>query len=236
MEDLEKEGFLAHAKLPQFQKKLKYTKAIIKEALSITNNAYVAVSWGKDSIVMLNLIQQFRPNIQAINIGDKLENNQNNYQEVINNYCSQFPTNYRAIYYQEEIDGGFYPQVKKLTEQYQLAFIGCRKQESKYRAIAVNKYGLIHQYQSGFYRCFPLAYWKTEDIWAYIFSHNLPYLNSYDLHGYQSRTAVIHNFDLHRGSHQESLIRHGAFAELKLQCPEYYNLYADLYPEIRHYG
>lgn len=236
MDLIEKESFIAYASLPQFKKKVDKTLQIINKAFAIKNRAYCAISWGKDSVVMLNLIQQISPDIKAINIGDSLENLQNNYQEVINQYCQKYPTNYHAIYYQEEIDGGFYPQVKKLTQEYQLAFIGCRKEESKYRSIVISKYGVIHQYQSGFYRCFPLAYWNTNDIWAYIFSRNLPYLKSYDLHGYQSRTAVVHNFDLHRGKHQEALIRHGAVSQLKLQAPEYYNLYVDLYPEIAHYA
>lgn len=237
MEAIEKEGFLAHTQLPQFKKKVSKSLQIIKEALTVADNAYCAISWGKDSVVMLHLIQQIKPDIKTINIGDLLEDLQNNYSEVKKQYCIQFPyTNYEAIYYDENNDGGFYTQVKKLTQLYNLAFIGCRKEESKYRAIAINKYGIIHQYQSGFYRCFLLAYWNTADIWAYIFKHNLPYLKSYDLHGYQSRTAVVHNFDLHRGKHQEALIRHGAIAQLKQQAPEYYNLYVDLYPEISHYG
>jgi phosphoadenosine phosphosulfate reductase len=236
MDSIEIESFLAHSKLPQFKRKLLKTKEILQKAFAITDNAYCAISWGKDSIVMLHLIQQIKPTIKAINIGDKLENKQNNYQETINAYMQRFPTNYQAIYYEEETEGGFYPQIRKIAKEYELAFIGCRREESKYRAIVISKYGTIHKYKSGSYRCFPLAYWNVKDIWAYLFKYDLPYLNSYDLQGYESRTAVIHNFDLHRGKHQETLIRYGAFAELKLQCPEYYNLYADLYPEIRNYG
>jgi 3'-phosphoadenosine 5'-phosphosulfate sulfotransferase (PAPS reductase)/FAD synthetase len=90
------------------------------------------------------------------------------------------------------------------------------------------------------WRAFPIAYWGWEDVWAYTCLHDLPYLKSYDhpLSGSRqfSRTAVIHNFDLHRGKHQEALIRYGAFTRLKVIAPEYYRLYADLYPEVKNNG
>ncbi|MFM7373139.1 MAG: hypothetical protein ACKO2Z_36235, partial [Sphaerospermopsis kisseleviana] len=58
--------FEGWAKLPQFKKKVDQTKSIIKQALAIAP-AYVAVSWGKDSVVMLHLCQQIKPDIIAVN-------------------------------------------------------------------------------------------------------------------------------------------------------------------------
>lgn len=243
MELREKEAFCAYAQLPNFKRKVGQALRVIEEAIEV-GSSYVAVSWGKDSVVMLHLCQQVQSNILAINIGDSLEDMQDNYSEVIGAYCSRFVPNYQQILYNEDTDGGFFKQIQRLYEFQSLSFIGCRAQENKRRSAAIKKYGLIHQYKTGpnkgKWRCFPLAYWNWQDVWAYICLYDLPYLQSYDylLSGdrARSRTAVIHNFDLHRGKHQEALIRHGAFTRLKVVAPEYYRLYADLYPEIKAYG
>jgi phosphoadenosine phosphosulfate reductase len=239
MELREREAFLAYSQLPKFKRRVDEALDVIKEALAIAPG-YVGVSWGKDSVVLAHLCQQVDRDVLAINIGDLLEDLQDNYSEVSRAYCDRFNLNYQQFFYDESTDGGFFTQIQKLYELRPMAFIGCRAQENKRRASAIKKYGLIHQYKSGNWRAFPLAYWSWRDVWAYICLHNLPYLNSYDhqLSGDRatSRTAVIHNFDLHRGKHQEALIRHGAFTRLKTIAPEYWRIYADLYPEIKSYG
>jgi phosphoadenosine phosphosulfate reductase len=243
MDTNEREAFAAYAQLPQFKRKVERSLEVIREALAI-GPAYVAVSWGKDSVVMLHLCQQVQPDILAVNIGDSLEDLQDNYSEVTADYCNRFRPNYQRILYEEDTDGGFFEQIKKLYDLRKMAMIGCRAEENKRRASAIKKFGAIHQYKSGanagMWRAFPIAYWGWKDIWSYTCLHDLPYLRSYDhpLSGSRqfSRTAVIHNFDLHRGKHQEALIRHGAFTRLRVTAPEYYRLYADLYPEIKNNG
>ncbi len=240
MENAERLMFMGWSELPQFKRKIEQSIEIIKRSLEIGNPG-VAISWGTDSINMLHLIQQVVPDVEAYCIGDSLEDLQNNYSEVVKQYCDRFPTKYTRILYHEERDGGFYDQVNKISSQFDLTFIGIRADESPKRKMVVSKYGVIHQYQSGkkkgTWRSFPLAWWGWKDKWAYTVLHDLPYLKSYDHqasgHRSKSRTAVVHNFDLHRGSHQDGLVRHGAFSQLRLIAPDYYSMYADLYPEIK---
>lgn len=52
-------------KLP-FDEKLKITKNLIKEALSISKNPAVGCSFGKDSTVVLYLVRQFKPDVKVI--------------------------------------------------------------------------------------------------------------------------------------------------------------------------
>lgn len=243
MDHCEREAFLAYAQLPKFKRRVAEALDVIREAWAIAPSC-VSISWGKDSIVMLHLCQQIQPDIMAVNIGDELEDLQDNYSEVVDNYRAKFGFNYLQIFYDEALDGGFFKQIQRIYEQFPVNFIGCRAEENKRRRTAISKYGKIHQYQSGTnkgkWRAFPLAYWSWQDVWAYICLHDLPYLKSYDhllsSDRSTSRTAVIHNFDLHRGNHQEALIRHGAFARLRAIAPDYYRMYADLYPEIKNYG
>jgi len=240
MTEEERLMFEGWASLPQFKRKVNQAIEIIKKSLDV-GSASVAISWGTDSVNLLHIAQQVYPDIPAFCIGDELEDLQNNYSDVTRQYCKRFPTNYRRITYNENSDGGFYEQVYKLAHQFDITLIGVRAEESPKRKIAISKYGTIHQYTSGkrkgAWRSFPLAWWNWKDKWAYTVLHGLPYLDSYDHpasgHRSRSRTAVIHNFDLHRGSHQDGLVRHGAFSQLRVIAPEYYSMYADLYPEIR---
>lgn len=234
MDNPERQAFAAYAKLPCHLRKVTRSLEKIREAMTIAQSC-VSISWGKDSVVMLHLAQQIQPDIPCFNIGDRLEDLQNNYSEVVQAYCDRFSPNYQQIFYAES--ESFFNVVTNLAQHNPMTLIGCRSEESKYRQLVIRKYGAIHQYQSGkkrgAWRCFPLADWTAKDIWAYTIAHDLPYLRSYDQWGYNSRTAVVHNFDLHQGKHQEGLIRHGAMWRLKMQAPEYFAMYADLYPEIR---
>jgi 3'-phosphoadenosine 5'-phosphosulfate sulfotransferase (PAPS reductase)/FAD synthetase len=240
MDEAERLMFEGWAGLPQFQRKVEQAKQVIQEALTVAP-ATVSISWGTDSINLLHLAQQVQPDIPSFCIGDSLEDLQNNYSEVTQQYCDRFPTNYTRILYNEETDGGFYTQVAKLSQAHPMTLIGVRAEENPKRKIAIQKYGLIHQYQSGkragSWRAFPLAWWNWKDKWAYTVLHNLPYLKSYDHfasgHRSKSRTAVVHNFDMHRGRHQEGIVKTGAMAQLRVIAPEYFALYADLYPEVR---
>lgn len=240
MNEQERLSFEGWAQLPAFKRKIERAKQIVEEAIAIAPSA-VAISWGTDSINLLHLAQQVYPSIPAFNIGDELEDLQNNYSEVAAAYCQRFSPNYQRILYDEATEGGFYDVVARLAFSYPMTLIGVRKQESKYRNIAISKYGVIHQYQSGAkkgaWRAFPLASWTWEDKWAYTVSHDLPYLKSYDatISGSRetSRTAVIHNFDFHRGSHQAAILRHGGIAQIRAIAPEYFALYCQFYPEIR---
>lgn len=240
MDEAERLIFEGWARLPQFKRKVEQAQQIIRDALCLAPTC-IAISWGTDSIDLLHLTQQIQPDILAINIGDSLEDLQNNYSEVVQQYCDRHPTNYQRILYDEATEGGFYDAVARLAKQHPMTLLGVRAFENPKRKLAIKKFGLIHQYQSGkrlgAWRAFPLAWWNWKDKWAYTVLHELPYLKSYDFPASGdrsvSRTAVVHNFDLHRGRHQEGIVKSGAMAQLRVIAPEYFALYADLYPEVR---
>jgi len=181
-----KEVLLVYSQLTKFQRKVKNTLDFIQLSLTVTPIVYVAVSWGKDSIVMLNLCQQIKPDIKVISFGHTDRELLDNYAEVEQNYCQRFKTNLETIY----LEGDHVPdKVKKtkLKEQYQLGFIGLRKEESKSRAITLTQ--PLRQYQDGTWRACPLGNWTAWDIWAYIIKYDLPYLNSYNITGIEGRTS-----------------------------------------------
>lgn len=200
MDEAERLAFLGRAKLAGFKRKVDKSKELIKKAIDVAP-AYVSCSWGKDSIVMLNLVQDIKPDILVLHYAspESAAGITANFPDVIARYREQFPhTNYRELVALPEWANTPDTIPDRLAlilpPEYKLAFVGLRKQESRPRRIALRKYGTLHQYQSGnqrgTWRCCPLADWRTEDIWTYIISRNLPYLDTYDKHpsGTNART------------------------------------------------
>ena len=187
MDDDERLMFEGWATLPAFKKKVEQAKAVIKEALNIAP-AYVAVSWGKDSVVMLHLCQQIKPDIIAVNYGSSEQDTVDSYSQVINDYLQRFPTNYKELIglpeWANEPDTVQDRCNQILEGKYNLAFVGLRAEESKNRKRSIAQNGLIHEYKSGrykgHYRVCPLGWWTWRDVWAYTVVNNLPYLDSYD--------------------------------------------------------
>lgn len=182
MESREREAFLAYSHLPKFKRRVAEALNVIREAVAIAPSC-VSVSWGKDSIVMLHLCQQIKPDILAVSFTHPERELISNYQEVQNIYAEKFGLNLRNI----GIEGDHVPAKvaeQRLWEEYRVNFIGLRKEESTRRSISLVKYGLIHQYTSGdntgSYRACPVGWWGWRDIWSYVCLNDLPYLNLYD--------------------------------------------------------
>lgn len=182
MDDAERLMFEGWAALPQFKRKVEQAKAVIQEALAIAT-AYVACSWGKDSIALMHLCQQAQTDIPVISFGHPDRELISNYADVEQRYCDLFAPNLITI----ELVGDHVPlkvQQAKIWQQYPVALVGLRKEESKNRSIVLTQYGLIHQFQtgdrSGSWRACPLGWWDWKDVWAYIVVNDLPYLSAYD--------------------------------------------------------
>lgn len=222
MDAQEREVFASYATLPSFKRKVDQSLEVIQKALSI-DRGYVAVSWGKDSIVMLNLCQQVQPDILAVFLGHSEQDLVSNFSEVEQAYCKAFRTNYQPIYLTHGEEKKYDPsRIRKVMASIQepIAFVGVRAEESINRRRSISHYGLIHKYVSGGgrVRCYPIAYWDWKDIWAYTVSHDLPYLKAYDAVprcSPNSRTA------LHFGRSNRTRLSAERWEQFKLVCPEF---------------
>lgn len=211
MESIEREAFLAHTKLPIFKRKVDRAKEIIREALAIAP-AYVAVSWGKDSVVMLHLVQSICSDILAISFGHYEREMISNYAETEALYREHFGLNINTIL----IDGDHVPnkvKSQKLWLQYPVAFVGLRIEESARRKATLLKNGAIYQYKKGDYRACPVFNWTSQDVWAYIVANDLPYLKAYDLGAKRTTDHVSKNL---KKDYQVSRLE-----EFRKYAPEY---------------
>jgi 3'-phosphoadenosine 5'-phosphosulfate sulfotransferase (PAPS reductase)/FAD synthetase len=183
-----KEMLWQWAQLPQFKRKVEKARGVIAEALAIAEKPIVAVSWGKDSVVMLHLCQRLNPDIKAVFSAGYFMETYDNFLEVQARYLTKVPTKLTVVDQSkdEALAPRHEPAPKKAigTIDHDLVFLGLRKEESKNRRVSLCRYGELHQYQSGklhgVWRCCPVASWSYKDIWAYTIRHDLPYLDSYE--------------------------------------------------------
>lgn len=228
MDNAERLMFLGWAKTRQFKAKVDQAKTTIKDALEI-DTAYVACSWGKDSTVLTHLCQQVNRDIPVISFGNP-ERVFFDYQEVIDRYCNQYHPNLITI----ELEGDHVPdkvKAAKLWETYPVAIVGVRKEESKARSIAITQYGSIYQFKSGSHakswRCFPLAYWNWKDVWAYIVSCDLPYLDAYNHQDWERGRTTDHLTKSTRSRWQRTRAE-----EFTRVSPDYYHYLKTHFPEM----
>lgn len=196
MDSIERTGFLAHASLPVFKRKIASAKLLIENTLA-KDGAYVAVSWGKDSVVLLHLCQQIQPDILAFFYTGYWMDAYDNFTEVCNQYTERFPTNL-IVWEQKKEDVLSSQTLRMVGDKFakqlcvNTVFLGLRKEESKRRRLSLVNRGISYTYKNGITRVCPLADWQFIDIWAYTTLFNLPYLSSYDLSSkvsHQSRTT-----------------------------------------------
>lgn len=217
MDEAERLMFEGWTQLPQFKRKVEQAKAVIQEALSISP-AYVAVSWGKDSLVMAHLVWLEDPSVPIVHIGAPHQDKLDNYLEVEADFQARFPCSYSRVDLGMRNAKETFNSLKKTLPQ--LAFIGLRAEESKHRRASLASKGAVYQYKKGGYRACPLAWWAWRDVWAYIVLHDLKALASYDHESNEdkslSRTAV------HVGRGRGANL--GRFERLRKINPEYYEL------------
>lgn len=180
MEERERLAFLGWSSTPKFKAKVKGAIAVIKKALAIAP-AYVACSWGKDSVVMLHLCQQVKADISVIYWSTPYQDLIDNFSETRDKYLSKYPSIYQEMPYKKELKNTREHAIKSgIGQQYPVAFIGLRSGESINRRRTLKR-GLIRQYKNGTYRVCPVGFWSYQDIWAYTVKHELPYLSCYDI-------------------------------------------------------
>lgn len=216
---------LLYAQLKPFKALVNKTSGFIKWALEKVETPYVACSFGKDSAVMLHLVLQQKPDIHVRFIRWKNETEHiDNYDEVIAKWGK---INLTQVEFNRET------LADKRTERYNTTgfdsyFIGLRMEESVARRITLKTHGMFFANRSEMIRISPLSDWKTSDVAAYLFSHNLPILKSYLDDGVNSRTSA-------RIPRENYGIRQSFLTALKHRDFQGYQKLLINFPEIKEY-
>lgn len=251
MDIYERERFRLVAKSRGYQRRLKEAEKAIRQAVQQCKNPAVSFSFGKDSLVCLDIARRIKPDILVINI-DRGEGG--DIQEAVKMYddfARETKLNYHRVRTPKEIfevyqEAGSVLNLthgilrKNLMAGVRIAqkrfnidcqIIGLRAEESSER-MHLLRHGTFHYAKTDkVYKCKPVLHWKGDEIWAHIISNDLPYVSWYD------KEASFCGYEQARYSNWAGLAQKtwGRFARLKKNYPNEFNMLAGMFPEIRRY-
>lgn len=229
---------------------LVYSKTLVyKRNLDITTNSllrffeicsfpYLALSWGKQSIVLAHLIYQLRPETPMIFLRSWESYLLHDYENVINqfpfkvNYHEHFKDNvsWNDWNWKKTRDYGS-EDIQKMADEcypeWDGVIMGLSKDESVARRITCSSsntdWKTIFRYKDERYRCTPIQFWSNQDLAAYISSNNIQLLSTYNNTGLQGRTTAR----ITRNNAEMNGLR-----ELKKENMGNYNMIVKRFPEL----
>ena len=234
---------LLHAKQSSFKKKVTASLDLIQSCAS--NKVYVAVSGGKDSTVLLDLVRRVIPTSPAVFSDDEwMFPETDEYLSSLQGltriaapakHSYFFTSNKTQKSGVKWIVGAMNNAMQAYAAQhgYDCAMIGLRKDESQKRRAHINAFGQIFRAKSGIIQCYPLAEWTTDDIWAYIRSRNISYNKAYD----KMESMSVPRKEQRVGPFAvDAVLGYGQLVLIKKGWPDLYNKFAAKFPEVREWS
>lgn len=187
-------------RLPSFQRKVENARARVRAMLEASKNPYMALSGGKDSLVVLALVCEQRPGIDAVFCDDELELAETvpylrrlaehlPFRLRIGKCYSMAPIDWivpwteRPYWREPEPDmEDFGDSIKVAARRhgYDGAFVGLRAEEAMIRRMNLARRGMLYQVADGMWHSQPIARWSVDEVWAVIAGMELPYHPAYD--------------------------------------------------------
>lgn len=243
------DAYLTHAKLSSFRKKLDTAKRIIGEAKNL--RVVVTSSWGKDSVALCALAEEVLGRAPVLHLESpyKLPG----WEHVAAYFAARLPvysvpakrTLAEYIEWCREIGlpherskstrGKVVSEIKRdvasqwcLEHGMEAQAMGLRIEEGGPRARVLRRRGPIYSIASGDVRVCPLAYWSSRDVWAFIFSRELPYCSCYDCETHGATRETIRN----TGWLSTDGAERGRIAWLRAHYPEQYRQLVTAFPHV----
>lgn len=185
--------------------KVNSANEIIENALKNATNPRIAFSGGKDSLVVLDLVRQIRPDVQAVYCNTGIEYPETvHYVRSIENVMELHPiTSYK--YFLDCKENGLPGskatgkvhgnkcclelKEKPATKFYKdnnidLVFTGLTSDESRNRMMFFKRMGPYYLYKKDkYWKAHPIHDWSEADVWEYIKRNKLDYNPIYDIPG-----------------------------------------------------
>lgn len=226
-----------HARTGGFQYRVIQAEKIILQALDIDATPHVALSGGKDSTVVFEMVKRYKPDITAVWSDDEyflpetLEYIER--LQVRGDDVRQIRTNAKhADWFQIS---GDWNGIQDYARQhgFGLTFLGLRQEENTARKMHLRRNGALFLTKSdGLWHCNPIHNWTWRDVWAYIVSNELDYNKAYDkleAMGIPAERQRIGPLAVER------VLGYGQLAILRQGWPDLFNHFAAEFPEARNY-
>lgn len=220
---------LAWSRRANFLERVEQAQDIIRRGFEVAPDAYVACSFGKDSAVLTHLCLQYAPRVSVRFLRWDESAALDNYDEVIQAWRERFDINLVIADMQRVSLDEKNPKRWQSLERAAPSsgyFIGLRAEESRGRRITLKMQGEVYRKQDGLWRISPLAWWREQDIAAYVIAHDLPMLNTYHVEGLSARTTA---------RVPRAVVRGEALARLRLRDPHGFERLAAMFPEVREW-
>lgn len=200
-------GWTAHALQSSYRHKLDAMRQMVADLDPATT--YVSFSAGKDSSVIAHACHATHPGIPILMIDPGcpthwLERERERWQS----YAATHNWNL-TLYawdkwekpqeddseqqYRDRIHRDMFAktEARAKTDGLTCKVMGLRVAESRNRAMLVATRGDAYRYRDGARAVLPIARWSTTDVWSYIVTHGLPWLEIYDAIGPEARNGLI---------------------------------------------
>lgn len=238
--------YLLHTQTQDFMARVEKAKELISRHL---DNAYIAISGGKDSAVLAHLAHCIDPLVPMYSWMDDLEWPETS--EMLEQYRSDYNWNIHIIrrnglwdrlvkigkspfVHNYFYDSSLLPESRRdPIKCYKTVFLGLRADESKDRFRNATTRGCQYVKRDGVNVVAPLQWWEPRDVFAYLLHHAIP------IHPIYSKDR-FNNFDpgVLRVSWwipSPAVSRHGYCVWLRHYYPDKYNLLANVFSEARCY-
>ena len=207
MTPIQTAGFRAHATQVGYQRKL----ALLRECVAALDpsTTYVSFSAGKDSAVIAHACHAAHRGIQILMIDPGcpthwLESERARWLEYAgaNDWNLTFypwdkwearRETDTEQQYRDRIHLSMFAAIEARARADGLSckVMGLRAAESRQRSMLVATRGDAYEYQDGTRAALPIARWSVDDVWAYIVTHDLPWLDIYDAIGPHARNGLV---------------------------------------------
>jgi len=192
--------------------KVEMSHEIIKVALSQSKRPCVAFSGGKNSLVVLHMVLQHKPDVMVL-----FNNTTNEFPETLK-YVRSLAQEWDLNFYEVKPKQNFWQVIKKYgfphTQRWKLkepkccrilktrpaakfykenridcVFTGISAFESRARFLWLTHAGMIYEVKNEggvryrFTKVAPIGFWTDNDIWEYIRQHDLPVNPAYEKYG-----------------------------------------------------
>ena len=223
MTPLQIAAFRAHTESSTFRRKLAALDAFMDTVCPATS--YVSFSAGKDSSVIAHACHERHPGIAMLMVDPGVpthwtlreRTNWLDYATVNGWNLTVFPWNKWGTRrdeetteeYQARVHADMFRDLHAYAERSGLTcrIMGLRAAESRARRYSIGRRGAVYSYAGGGSAMLPISTWQTDDVWAYIVTNNLPWLEIYDAIGPQARNGLVGRSGEEFGRH-ELLRRH----------------------------
>jgi len=246
MEGWQRERYLLHSHSQRYRRRLEESQNIIKEILTIVERPYVAFSCGKDSSVLADLALTERSDIPLRMLVSGETRLIHNIDDVMDYFKAKgaiieellidrvFSDEWREANWTEQRKAGKHDIATLNHGDWDSFFLGLRAEESPPRKKSLYIHqtkglpSFCYRYKAtgDMIRICPLTKWTTEDIGAYLVSHDIPLLRTYIHQGLQARTTARLTGDA---------VRNYALSDIKRHDPQAWNKLVQRFPELRSF-